>query len=93
MRSTTVSVVVCPFPLPERPPEGDADAVRDAAEFPMADFEGGFAVGLCLTFRTRHIVTRSTRNYKRSPIRAIDPDEVLAKLFQASARRDPDNPA
>ena len=29
----------------------------------------------------RHIVTRNVRDYQRSPIRAIDPQEALSELF------------
>ena len=60
---------------------GDTEAVRYAAKLPMADFEDALQVACARACGARHIVTRNTRDYRRSPIPAISPDEALAELF------------
>ena len=51
----------------------DAEAVRYAAELPMADFEDALQVAAARACGARCIVTRNVRDYARSPIPAVDP--------------------
>ena len=59
----------------------DTEAVRYAADLPMADFEDAMQVAAARACGARHIVTRNVRDYERSPIRAVDPREALRGLF------------
>ncbi len=59
----------------------DTEAVRYAAELPMADFEDAMQVAAARACGARHIITRNVRDYERSPIRAVDPQEALSGLF------------
>ncbi len=55
--------------------------IRYAAELPMADFEDAMQVAAARACGARHIVTRNIRDYERSPIRAVNPEEALGGLF------------
>ena len=57
------------------------EAVRYAAELPMADFEDAMQVASARACGAGHIVTRNLKDYKRSPIRAISPQDALRELF------------
>ena len=57
------------------------EAIRYAAELPMADFEDAMQVAAARACGARHIVTRNVRDYARSPIRAVDPQAALSGLF------------
>ena len=59
----------------------DTEAIRYAAELPMADFEDAMQVAAARACGVRHIVTRNVRDYERSPIRAVAPEEALSALF------------
>ncbi len=59
----------------------DTQAIRFAAQLPMADFEDAMQVAAARACGARHIVTRNVRDYKHSPIRAIEPQEALLRLF------------
>ncbi len=59
----------------------DTEAIRYAAELPMDDFEDAMQVAAARACGARHIVTRNLRDYERSPIRAVDPQEALSGLF------------
>ena len=59
----------------------DTESIRYAAELPMADFEDAMQVAAARACGARYIVTRNVRDYERSPIRAIDPQEALTTLF------------
>ena len=59
----------------------DTEGIRYAAELPMADFEDAMQVAAARACGARHIVTRNVRDYERSPIRAIDPQDALSGLF------------
>ena len=56
------------------------EAIRYAAELPMADFEDAMQVAAARACGARHIVTRNVRDYERSPIRAVAPQEALKEL-------------
>ena len=57
------------------------EAVRYAAALPMEDFEDALQVAAARACSARHIVTRNVRDYRRSPIPAIDPPQALDELF------------
>lgn len=59
----------------------DTEAIRYAAELPMADFEDAMQVAAARACGARNIITRNVRDYKRSPLRAIDPGDALRELF------------
>ena len=59
----------------------DTEAIRYAAVLPMEDLEDAMQVAAARACGARHIVTRNVRDYQRSPIRAIDPQEALSELF------------
>ena len=47
----------------------------------MRDFEDAMQVAAARACGARHIVTRNLRDYARSPIPSISPQEVLDQLF------------
>ena len=51
-----------------------------AAALPMRDFEDAMQVAAARACGARHIVTRNSRDYVRSPIPAISPQEALDQL-------------
>ena len=59
----------------------DTEAIRYAAGLPMGDFEDAMQVAAARACGARHIVTRNVRDYERSPIRAIDPQQAIVELF------------
>ena len=59
----------------------DTEGIRYAAELPMADFEDAMQVAAARACGARHIVTRNVKDYERSPIRAVEPQEALSGLF------------
>ena len=59
----------------------DTEAVHYAAALPMADFEDALQVAAARACGAQHIVTRNVRDYTRSPIPAITPQEALSGLF------------
>ena len=59
----------------------DTEGIRYAAELPMADFEDAMQVAAARACGARHIVTRNVRDYVRSPIRAVDPQQAFGELF------------
>ena len=59
----------------------DTAGIRYAAALPMADFEDAMQVAAARACGARHIVTRNVKDYARSPIRAVTPQEALNELF------------
>ena len=59
----------------------NSEDIHYAAELPMADFEDAMQVAAARACGARHIVTRNIRDYERSPIRAVNPEEALGGLF------------
>ena len=57
------------------------EAVRYAAALPMTDFEDAMQVAAARACGAQHIVTRNVKDYERSPISAIRPQEALSGLF------------
>ena len=60
-------------------PTGTA-ALHYAAALPMADFEDAMQVAAARACGARHIVTRNVKDYHRSPIPAIGPQDALREL-------------
>ncbi len=58
----------------------DGEALRFAAELPMRDFEDALQVGAARAVEAEIIVTRNVRDYRRSPVPAIRPEEMVARL-------------
>ena len=59
----------------------DTEGIRYAAELPMVDFEDAMQVAAARACGARHIVTRNVRDYERSPISAVSPQDALGGLF------------
>ncbi len=59
----------------------DTEAIRYAAELPIADFEDAMQVAAARACRARYIVTRNIKDYERSPISAVSPRDALEGLF------------
>ncbi|MCY3660494.1 MAG: PIN domain-containing protein [Caldilineaceae bacterium] len=59
----------------------DTEDLHYAAGLPMTDFEDAMQVAAARACGARHIVTRNVRDYERSPIRAVSPEEALDELF------------
>ena len=56
------------------------EALRYAAALPMPDFEDAMQVAAARACGARHIVTRNVKDYRRSPIPAISPQDALTRL-------------
>ena len=59
----------------------DTEALHYAAELPMADFEDAMQVAAARSCAARYIVTRNVKDFARSPIPAITPQEALTQPF------------
>lgn len=59
----------------------DTASIRYAAALPMADFEDAMQVAAARACGARHIVTRNVKDYERSPIRAVTPQDALSGMF------------
>ena len=59
----------------------DTATLRYAVSLPMADFEDAMQVAAARACGARHVVTRNVRDFARSPIPALTPQEALARLF------------
>ena len=59
----------------------DTEAVRYAAGLPMPDFEDAMQVAAARACGARTIVTRNVRDYERSPIPGVSPQEALTGLL------------
>ena len=59
----------------------DTDAVRYAADLPMADFEDAMQVAAARACGATHIITRNVSDFTRSPIPALTPQDALDALF------------
>ena len=59
----------------------DTAAARYAVSLPMADFEDAMQVAAARACGAQHIVTRNVRDFVRSPIPAVTPQDALDRLF------------
>jgi len=53
---------------------------RQALELPMTDLEDALQAAAALSWGAEYIVTRNLANYRRSPIRAVNPAKFLKQL-------------
>ena len=60
----------------------DAEAIRYAASLPMKDFEDAMQVAAARACGAARIVTRNIKDYRRSPIPAISPQEALSTMIR-----------
>ena len=58
----------------------DAHAVRFAASLAMADFEDALQVAAARAVGARRVVTRNTKDYARSPIPAVLPEDAINNI-------------
>lgn len=63
--------------------ETDSAALNFALQLPMSDFEDAMQVAAARAFGAQVIATRNGKHYRKSPIRALSPREVL-KLIRAA---------
>ena len=56
------------------------DSVRYAAGLPMRDFEDALQVAAAVACSANTIATRNTRDYSRSPVRAVTPAVLLKEM-------------
>ena len=61
--------------------ETNTDSIRYAASLPVPDFEDAMQVAAARACGADRIVTRNLRNFRRSPIPAISPQDALTELF------------
>ncbi len=59
----------------------DTEALHYAAELPMSDFEDAMQVAAARSCGARYIVTRNVKDFTRSPIPALTPQEALTQPF------------
>lgn len=57
------------------------EATRYAAALPMTDFEDAMQVAAARACGAQHIVTRNVKDYERSPISAISPEDALSGVL------------
>lgn len=61
--------------------ETNTDSIRYAASLPVPDFEDAMQVAAARACGADRIVTRNLRDFRRSPIPAISPQDALTELF------------
>ena len=61
--------------------ETGTEGIRYATSLPMTDFEDAMQVAAARACGARHIITRNLRDFVRSPIPAITPEDALGQLF------------
>lgn len=54
--------------------------LRSAAQLPFKDFEDAMQVGAAMACSADFIATRNVRDFRKSPIPAMPPSQVLARL-------------
>ena len=59
---------------------------KQAAGFPMADFEDAMQAAAALAFDATFIVTRNVKDYKNSPVPAITPTRFLSEVGRPTKR-------
>ena len=61
--------------------ETGTEGIRYATSLPMTDFEDAMKVAAARACGARHIITRNEKDFVRSPIPAISPQEALGQLL------------
>ncbi len=64
-------------------PSTGTDAARQAASFPMKDFEDALQAAAAVAFGASYIITRNAMHYRRSPVPAISPAQFVAEWRRA----------
>jgi hypothetical protein len=54
-----------------------------ALQLPMRDIEDALQAAAALAFKADFVVSRNTRDYRQSPVRAISPKEFSFKIFRS----------
>ncbi len=62
--------------------ETNTDSLRYAASLPVSDFEDAMQIAAARACGADRIVTRNLKDFRRSPIPAISPQDALTELFQ-----------
>ena len=65
-------------------PATGGKALRDALQYQMNDFEDAMQVAAATVAGAQLIVTRNTRDFRKSPIKAMSPAEILPLLESGS---------
>lgn len=65
-------------------PGTSTEAAQRALELPMADLEDAFQAITAQSFTADYIVTRNVKDYRRSPISAVSPEQFLSDLAVSS---------
>ncbi len=55
----------------------DNDELRRALALPLADFEDALVAAAAEAAAATHIVTRNTVDFRRSPVKAVTPEEFM----------------
>jgi hypothetical protein len=66
----------------EVPAVKTTDAVQ-ALQFPMRDIEDALQAAAALAFKASFVISRNTRDYRRSPVPAMTPKKFGSKIFRA----------
>ncbi|SDR74826.1 PIN domain-containing protein [Opitutus sp. GAS368] len=61
----------------------DNTEVKRALAFPMADFEDALIAAAAEGAGATHIVTRNTANFRRSPVKAVTPEDFVRLAAKA----------
>ena len=61
----------------------DNPEVRRALAFPMADFEDALVAAAAESAGATHIVTRNTADFRRSPVKAVTPEDFVRLAAKA----------
>ena len=61
--------------------EAGTEAIQYAAGLPMSDFEDAMQVAAARACGAKAIVTRNVKDFQRSPILAVSPEDALAEYF------------
>ena len=62
-------------------PETGSSALKTALELPMKDLEDAMQVAAALTCKADMIATRNTKHYRKSPIPAYTPKDIIEKFL------------
>ena len=61
----------------------DNDEVRRALALTLADFEDALIAAAAEAAEATHIVTRNTADFRRSPVKAVTPEEFVRLVARA----------
>jgi predicted nucleic acid-binding protein len=61
----------------------DNSEVKRALSLPLADFEDGLIAAAAESAEATHIVTRNTTDFRKSPVKAVTPEEFVRLLAKS----------